>query len=240
MNQQNIFCKMIKTILLLLIIATSMVHPLKAQQENADIRRGNREFRSENFQDAELNYRKALELSQGNPKAMYNLAAALYKQGRYDEAANILEGLAQSQLPDDKKADVYHNLGNASVGSQKIKEGVEAFKNSLRLRPDDMDTRHNLAYAMRLLQEQEQQQQNQDQDQDQDQDNEGEDENEQQQDQDQQSEPQQNEERPRPDQISPQDAERILDALNQKEQDVQQKIDREQKQRQPLRPEREW
>jgi len=232
---QNIFWKMIKTTLLLLIIATSMAHPLMAQQHNADIRRGNREFRSENFQEAELNYRKALELSQGNPKAMYNLAAALYKQGRYDEAANILEGLAQSQLPDDKKADVYHNLGNASMGSQKIKEGVEAFKNSLRLRPDDMDTRHNLAYAMRLLQEQEQQQQQQ-----QDQDEEGEDENDQQQDQDQQSDPQQNEERPRPDQISPQDAERILDALNQKEQDVQQKIDREQKQRQPLRPEREW
>jgi Ca-activated chloride channel homolog len=204
-------------------------------------RRGNKEFNNENFQEAELNYRKALEQNQNNPKALYNLASSLYKQGRYDEAANILDGLAQMPLSDDEKADVYHNLGNANVNNQKIKEGVEAYKNSLRLRPDDMDTRHNLAKALRLLQEQEQQQQDQqDKDKDDEQENDEKENQEQPENQEKEQDPDQEQEQPRPDQISPQDAQRILDALNQKEQEIQEKIEREQIQTRPVRPEREW
>jgi Ca-activated chloride channel homolog len=218
---------------LLLLIFSIIASTLFAQQENADIRRGNRVFNNEEFTEAEFNYRKALEQNQNNAKALYNLSSSLYKQGRYDEAANILDGLAKMPLSDDEKADVYHNLGNANVNNQKIKEGVEAYKNSLRLRPGDMETRHNLAQALRLLQEQEQQQ-------DQDKDKDNEQENDEKEDQEKEQDPDQKQEQPRPDQISPQDAERILDALNQKEQDIQEKIEREQIQTKPVRPEREW
>lgn len=224
--------------ILLLIIITMFISPgLIAQQENADIRQGNRDYNSENYQEAELDFREAIEANPENNKALYNLANALYKQGRYDEAANILEGLAGSDLPDNTMADVYHNLGNANIGSQRIKEGIEAFKNALRIRPEDDDTRHNLAYAQQLLQEQQQQQQDQ-QDQQDDQPQE-EDQDQQQQPRDPDSE-QEQQERARPDQISPQDAERILDALNQQEQDIQEKIEREEKQRRPMKPERQW
>ncbi len=224
---------MLKQIVFFIIITSLNIPLLLSQQENADIRRGTREYKSENFQEAELNFRKALEANPQNTKALYNLANALYKQGRYEEAANILEGLAYKELSESKKADVFHNLGNANIGSQQIQEGIEAYKNALRIRPEDNDTRHNLAYALQLLQEQEQQQQQ-----------EGDDQQDNQQQDDQQpgdpDEEQQQQDRPRPDQISPQDAERILDALNQQEQEIQQKIEREEKQRQPLRPERQW
>jgi Ca-activated chloride channel homolog len=225
---------MMNRILLLLIIAQFFASGLFAQQENSDIRRGNSDYRSENFQDAELNYRKALENNPSNLKALYNLANSLYKQGRYDEAANILEGISQAQMDEKRRANVYHNLGNAKLGANAIKDAIEAYKNSLRLRPGDSDTRHNLAYAMRMLQEQEQQQ-----DQQQDDKNQQE-QNQEQQQPDQEQKPEQQQERQRPDQISPQDAQRILDALNQQEQRVQEKIEREQRQRQPVRPEREW
>jgi Ca-activated chloride channel homolog len=223
---------------LLLLIFIIIGSPLFAQQENAEIRRGNRGFNSENFQEAEFNYRKALEQNQSNLKALYNLASSLYKQGRFEEAANILDGMAQMPMSDSEKADVYHNLGNANLSNQKIKEGVEAYKNSLRLRPDDMDTRHNLAHALRLLQEQEQQQQNQDQDKDQQKDDK--DKKDQPKDQEQKQDDEKKQDQPRPDQISPQDAQRILDALNQQEQKIQEKIEREQIQAKPVRPEREW
>lgn len=227
---------MVARILLMLIIAKFFIQPVLAQQENTDIRKGNREYRSEEYQEAELNYRKALENNSTNANALYNLAASLYKQGRYEEAVGILDGLAKMELPDNKKADVLHNLGNANINNQKIQEGIDAYKNALRIRPQDMDTRHNLAHAFRLLQEQEQQQQQQSEDKD---------EEEQKQDEEQQeNQPQQPEnnqqQQPRPDQISPQDAQRILDALNQQEQKIQEKIDREQKQVRPYKPEREW
>ncbi len=230
---------MIKQIITIIIVIACYYNSF-SQQENQDIRKGNREYKDENFSDAELNYREALESNPQNIKALYNLANSLYKQGRYDEAANILEGLAGMDLSDSQKADILHNLGNSNIGNQKIQEGIEAYKNSLRLRPEDMDTRHNLAYAMRLLQEQEQQQQNQDQQQDQDENENEDDQQPQPQDQEQEQNDQQQESQPKPDQISPQDAERILDAMNQQEQKIQEKIEREEKVRQPARPEREW
>jgi len=236
----NIFYDMVKQFILIVILAFAFSPETFSQQENQDIRRGNREYKDENFSEAELNYREALESNPQNIKALYNLANSLYKQGRYDEAANILEGLSGMDLSDSEKADILHNLGNANIGNQKIEEGIEAFKNSLRLRPEDMDTRHNLAYAQRLLQEQEQQQQQQNQDQEQNENENEEDQQPQPQDQEQEQDEQQQESQPRPDQISPQDAERILDAMNQQEQKVQEKIEREEKVRVPARPEREW
>jgi Ca-activated chloride channel homolog len=226
---------MMNRILLLLIIAKFFATPLHAQHENANLRRGNSEYRSENYQDAELNYRKALENNPSSVRALYNLANSLYRQGRYDEAANILEGISQAPMSDERRADVYHNLGNAKVNANAVKDAIEAYKNSLRIRPADVDTRHNLAKAMKLLQEQEQQQQQQQDDQQQEKQEQEQDQN-----QDQQQKPEQQQEKQRPDQISPQDAQRILDAMNQQEQRVQEKIDRDQRQRQPLRPEKEW
>ncbi|MFW5726218.1 MAG: tetratricopeptide repeat protein [Bacteroidota bacterium] len=212
-----------------------------AQQGNSSIREGNAQYLDENFEDAELNYREALEANSQDPRALYNLGNALYKLGRYDEAANIFDGLSKLDIPENMLADAYHNLGNAQLGQQKINESVEAYKNSLRLRPTDNDTRHNLAYAMRM-QQQEQQEQQQQEDQ-QDQEEQQQDDQQQQQDQqpqDQDQEEQQQQQQPRPDQISPEDAERILDAMNQKEQEIQQEIEREQRKIQPNRPTREW
>jgi len=209
-----------------------------SQNVNPEVRRGNREFKSENFRDAELNYRQALEQNPQSIKALFNLANALYKQGRYEEAANILDGISNLELPDNRRADVYHNLGNSRLGNQQIKESIEAYKNSLRIRPEDNETRHNLAWAMQLLQEQEQEQ-----DQEGDQDQDQQDDQQPQPDQDDQDQPddeQQQQPQPRPDQISPEDAQRILDALNQQEQEIQEKIEREDRQSRPERPLREW
>ena len=229
-----------RIVIVLILSVFFGVNDVISQSQNAILREGNKYYEEGDYQAAELNYRRVLEQNPQNTKALYNLSNALYRQGRYDEASNILEALANMNVSKQEKADILHNLGNAKIGEQQIKEGIEAYKNSLRIRPDDMDTKHNLSYAMRLLQEQEQQQQDQNQDEDeQDQDSEQDD---QPQDspEDQQPEDEQQEQQPRPDQISPQDAERILDALNQQEQKVQENIDREEKQRVPVGVEKEW
>ncbi|MFW5687412.1 MAG: tetratricopeptide repeat protein [Bacteroidota bacterium] len=232
---------MMRTTLILFIIAITTGLPGKSQSENPDIRRGNDDYKEENYSEAELNYRQALEENPNNTKALYNLSNALYKLGRYDEAANILEGLTSSDISDDTRADVYHNLGNAHVHSQKLAEAVEAYKNSLRIRPWDDETRQNLALAQQMLEEQQQQEQQQQQQNDQDDQQQEQQEQQPNENNDQrQKEDEEQESKPQPDQISPQDAERILDALNQQEQDIQERIEREEKQRQPARPQKQW
>lgn len=203
-------------------------------QDRRHLRQGNKLYQDEKFTDAEIRYRQSLEENPQNIKGMFNLGNALYRQGRFDEAAELFGGLSQFAPGEREKAFAYHNLGNTFLQSQKYAESVEAYKNALRINPDDEQTRHNLAYAMRLLQEQPPQ----------DQDGEGDDEKDQEKDQDknkdQQQDQQQQQQQPRPDQISAQDAERILDALNQKEQNVQEDLKRDQTQRAPVRHEREW
>jgi len=203
-------------------------------QDRRQLRQGNKLYQYEKFTDAEIRYRQSLEENPQNIKGMFNLGNALYRQGRFDEAAELFGGLSQFAPGEREKAFAYHNLGNTFLQSQKYAESVEAYKNALRINPDDDQTRYNLAYAMRMLEEQPPQ----------DQEGDGEDAKDQEKDQeknkDQQQDQQQQQQQPRPDQLSPQDAERILDALNQKEQNVQEDMKRDQIQRAPVRHEREW
>ena len=221
-------------IILLLLAFTVSVF---AQADRRYVRQGNRLFQNEDYKEAEIRYRRSIEQNPQNIKGMFNLGNALYKQGRYEEAAELFQGLAQFAPGEAERAYAYHNLGNSFLQTEKYAESVEAYKNSLRINPDDDQTRFNLAYAMRLLQEQPPQDQQGDGDNDQDKD--------QQKDQQQDQQPQDGEDnqpkpQPRPDQISPQDAERILEALNQKEQKVQEEVKQEQMQRTPARQAREW
>jgi tetratricopeptide (TPR) repeat protein len=214
---------------------------LYGQADQRHIRQGNKLYQGEKFNEAEIRYRQSLEENPQNTRGMFNLGNALYRQGRFDEAAELFEGLSQFAPGEIEKASAYHNLGNAFLQSQKYAESVEAYKNALRINPEDEETRFNLAYAMRMLQEQPQQDQ-EDQDQNDQEQNQDQQKNQDQQ-QDEQNQDQQNEQQQpqhRPDQITPQDAQRILDALNQKEQKVQEDLKREQKQRGTVRQEREW
>lgn len=218
--------------IILLVFATAGF----AQTDRQHVRQGNRHYQAGKFDEAELSYRQSLQQNPQNLKGMFNLGNSLYRQGRFDEAAELFQGLSQVAPDDNQKAFAFHNLGNSFLQSQKYAESVEAYKNSLRLNPDDEQTRFNLAWAMRLLQEQQQQQQNQG---NQNQDDQNKDQQQNQQ-PPQGEDEQQKQQQPRPNQISPQDAERILDALNQKEQNVQQELKRDQGQRQPARHAREW
>ncbi len=131
---------------------------------------------AEGYQSAEVQYRKALSSNKNYDKANYNLGTALYRQERYDEAAQYFKGVAEQPSADAKlRAKAYHNLGNSLMKQENYSESVNAFKNSLKLDPSDLDTKYNLEYAKQKLKQQQQQQQqnqqNQNQDQNQDQQN---------------------------------------------------------------------
>lgn len=226
---------MSKKFFILVLFFLAFTASVLAQADRRYVRQGNRLFQNEDFNEAEIRYRRSIEQNPQNIKGMFNLGNALYKQGRYEEAAELFQGLAQFAPGEAEKAYAYHNLGNSFLHTEKFAESVEAYKNSLRINPNDEQTRFNLAYAMNLLQQQPPQEQNGEGDNDKDKDQEK--------DQEQDQKPQEgenNQPQPRPDQISPQDAERILEALNQKEQKVQEEVKHEQIHRAPVRQAREW
>ena len=62
------------------------------------------------------------------------------------------------------KADAFHNLGNVFLSQKKYEQSITAYKEALKLRPNDMDTKYNLAYAQEMIKkEQQQNQENQNQ-----------------------------------------------------------------------------
>ncbi len=228
-------------IIALLILAVRGVSP--AQSDRSLIRDGNRMYKQQKFTDAEVNYRKALEQSRTSEQGIFNLGDALYKQNKYEEAAQqYLKSLEQAHDPG-VKSQAYHNLGNALLKSQKIPESIASYEEALKLRPNDVDTKYNLAYAKMLLQKQQQQQQKQQNKKDQNKQDQNK-QNQQKQDQqkqDQQKQDQQQQEQKqtqKKQQISKEDAERILQALNNEERDVQKKLVKKAPAR--VRVEKDW
>jgi len=95
----------------------------------------------------------------------FNVADGLYKNGKFEEAATLFRSLgedAASPLAGPSR----FNLGNALFQKQDYRGAVQAYRDALRLAPDDLDARRNLELALRALKEQEEQKQNLDEDED--------------------------------------------------------------------------
>jgi Ca-activated chloride channel family protein len=200
-----------------------------SQVDKKYIRQGNREYEKSKFAESEVSYRRAIDKNKESADAVFNSGDALYKQDKYEDAGK--QFVQNHDMNDDriKKSASLYNLGNSLLKANKIKESIDAYKGSLRLDPENMEAKYNLAYAQDLLKEQEQQQQqnkqNQDKNQNKDQQNNQQDkqdnknsDNQQQQQQDQQKELQQQQG------ISKEDAERLLNALANDEKNVQEKV----------------
>lgn len=244
-----------KRIILTATIITSFTILASAQNERKFVRNGNKLFMeavkdtsrldTTKFSNAETEYRKALNKKPADTKWDFNLADALYKQMRFDEATSKFNELADKMDNPGEKARALHNVGNSQLMQQKLDESIEAYKEALRNNPNDWDTKYNLAYAQMLKKQQEQQQQNQqnkdknkDQNKDQNQDQQNKDQNKDQNKNDQNKQDQQQNQQNKQDQdknqkqqqqqpqnkISKENAEQLLQALQNDEKDIQEKV----------------
>ena len=187
------------------------------------VRDGNKSYKEKKYTDAQKNYLNALGKKADSYRGTFNLGDAYYKQGKYKEASEQFEMLTTRKSSDDTLSKVYHNLGNSYLKQKEFEKSINAFKNSLKKDDKDEDTRYNLAYAQRMLQQQ-QQQQKQDKDKkDQDKkdkeknkdkkDDKGKDKKDQKQEQQQQNQ-----------NISKEDAQRLLEAMNNDEKKLRDKM----------------
>jgi tetratricopeptide (TPR) repeat protein len=159
-----------KNVLYVLICIASLLVSIDAagQVDKKDVRRGNRDFRKENFREAEIDYRKALVKDSMSVAANYNLANTLYREGDFAQAQQALERVKDVAPMSGSAADYYFNLGDAALQQKDYQKAVEAFGESLIRRPEDLQAKENFIYAKKMLQNQQQNQQNQNNDQNQD------------------------------------------------------------------------
>jgi Ca-activated chloride channel homolog len=129
----------------------------KASPQNAteSIVKGNKLYQQSQFDLAEAQYRKALEYESDNEKAKYNLANALQKQNKFDEATKLLDDLTGSTKDNSVKSAAYYNQGVAYTKLKNLDASIESYKNALRHNPNDKEARENLEKA--LLQKKNQQ-----------------------------------------------------------------------------------
>lgn len=193
-----------------------------------------------------------------------NLGAALYRAGEHEQAGVAFTSAAtMSQAPEDLVRASY-NAGNAAFQTQQLEQSLEHYRRALLSDPSNADAKFNYEFVKRRLQEQQQQQQDQQQDQQnqdnqeqsqdqQDQDGEQDQENQDQQQQDQQNQnsegeenqdqqqqeqQQQQQEREDPTQLSEEEAQRILQALENEEEQLLRQVQK--MKTRPRRVEKDW
>jgi tetratricopeptide (TPR) repeat protein len=220
---------MIRFILLSLPLFFVFSLPAFSQKEvRKELKKGNKEYKQEKYTEAEINYRKALELNARSKDAAYNLGNSLYKQSKFEEAMQQYQAALTQEKDKNFAAAGWHNIGNIFMNNKEYQKSVDAYKQSLRLNPNDDETRYNLALAQKLLENQQQQndqnkdkqdQQNKDERQKQDQD---------QQKQDRQQDKQDQQQQQNPNEMQKENAEQILNAMMQNERNTQEKVKAEQ------------
>lgn len=242
-----------RLIYILFLLSAVALTDASAQVDKREVRRGNRDFKKENYKEAELQYFRALAKDSLSFAANYNMANTLYRQENYDQALKHLERLEEVAADSPAAADFYYNLGNVAMAKEEYQKAVDAYKQSLLRNPGDVEAKENYIYAKAKLKEQQDQQQNdqdnqdqnnqgqnnQDQNNDQNQDqnqnkkddqNKNDDQNKDQQDQNQdqqdQKKDQQNQSGSEP-KISPQAAQQMLQAIQAKEKETQEKVNKE-------------
>ncbi|MBP5488727.1 MAG: tetratricopeptide repeat protein [Bacteroidales bacterium] len=201
--------------------------PLSAQTDKREVRRGNRRFGKHNYKEAELDYRRALVKDSTSFAATYDLASALYKQKDFEGAGSVM-GRVSEAAPESVDADRYYfNSGDIALQKKDYGAAVEAFKQSLLRNPGDLQAKENYIYAKKMLENQQNQdQQNQDQNQNQNQDDQQNQQDQQPKDQPKDQPQDQQQDQPQEQKISPQQAQQMLQAIQAKEKETQDKLEK--------------
>ncbi|MBO9200079.1 MULTISPECIES: tetratricopeptide repeat protein [Niastella] len=190
---------------------------VKAQDENAAIREGNKLYHNRQFEKSLPAYQKAVEQNPKNLTARYNLANARFRTGNMPDAEKSYDELIENTTENKYKEKGYYNKGVSLTKQQKLQESIDAYKNALKLDPTDEDARFNLQKALT-----EQKKQNQSQQQ-----------------QQKQQQQKQQKQKPENNKLDKRKIEQYLKSLEQKEQDVQRKM-QENRARSVTQPEKDW
>lgn len=231
-----------------MVLLLTVAFSAAGQEDKRDVRRGNRDYKKGEFAEAEINYRKGLVKDSLSLASNYNLASSLYRQNKAKEALDVLQKETVKELAASSQygADYFYNLADAAISLEEWQTAVDALEESLIRNPGDINAKENYIYAKKKLEQQQQQNdQNQDQnknDQNQDQNKDGQNDQNKDQNQDQnqkddqdngnqdrnkdQNQDRQDQQGQQP-KITPQAAQQMLQAIQAKEKETQEKVKKE-------------
>lgn len=132
---------------LTIIVFLSSALSVSAQSDEKAIRRGNRNYKSANYEQAIAHYKKALEIRPNNAKAQFNLGDVYYAKQSYDTAYNEFQKVLELS-PDAKlKSDAVYNMGNCLLAQNKYYDAFNLYKVSLKLNPENENALYNLEFC---------------------------------------------------------------------------------------------
>ena len=216
--------------LLILLVSFVVALGANAQSDRQHIRNGNRLYHEQKFEQAEVEYRKALGKNSANPQAHYNLGCALMAQQKDSAAIKQYETAGKMEKTPKRRAMVYHNIGVVCQQHQLYQQAIAAYEESLRNNPNDNETRYNLALCKRLLKNNPQNNQKKN-NKDKDKKNNK--------DQNQKNQDKQNQDKQQ-EQMSKDNAEQLLNAAMQQEQATQQRLKNAMRQPQRRKLQKNW
>lgn len=225
-----------KTILVMAALLLSAVQVF-GQVDRREVRAGNRKYKKEDFKTAEIEFRKAQAKDSTSFSAAYDLGTTLYRQGEYEDAGKVMDKVKEQAEVSEHADRYFFNQGDVALQKKDYQAAVEAFKQCLLRDPGDLDAKESYIYAKKMLENQNNgggggndQNQNQDQNQNNDQDQNQDQNNDQNQDQnnDQNQNKDQNQgQQPQESKVSPQQAQQMLKAIQAKEKETQDKVNKE-------------
>ena len=231
-----------------------------AQETDKHLPKANDEFEAKKYDEAEAEYRISLSKTRKNAKASYNLGNSIYRQNQAGEAKYSYLKAIENAKDKTQKHQAFHNLGNALMKEKNYTQAVEAYKNALRNDPDDEESRYNFALAKKMLKDnppknekkdkkkdkkddkKEQDKNKKDDKKDENKDKNREDKKDGDKDKkdDKGNDDKPNEPKPKPGGISKERLQNLLDAVNNEEKKVQDKVNAKKMKGKPVQTEKDW
>jgi Ca-activated chloride channel family protein len=138
----------------LTLMPPSMAHANDTRDGISAYEKGDFEQALKHFTDAQLNAPDRAEM-------LYNVADAYYKTGNFDAAAEHYRQVLETDDPELKRKALY-NLGNAEFRRGKARDAIGHYEAALSIAPDDRQTKENLEFVKKALEQQKQQQEQSD------------------------------------------------------------------------------
>ena len=122
-----------------------------------DQRKAEKHFKAGDFEEALHHYENARLRDPDNPALDYNVGNVLHADSRFQEATG--EYSRTINRSDSGLREVsYYNLGNTFFRMGDVNKAIESYVRALLENPEDYDAKHNLEMALKMLEQQQQKQ----------------------------------------------------------------------------------
>ena len=156
-----------KAVLILKLFVFGSLHS-QSIESRLILKEGNNSYKKGDFENSSNSYNNSIAEDQDNIDAVYNNGNSSMMTGDFQIARENFNHFISKSKSDEDKSKAHYNIGNSFLtqyakeakeggqpSSEYLENAVNEYKKSLRYSPNDSDTRYNLSYALKMMQNQE-------------------------------------------------------------------------------------